>query len=207
LVISYVGFLAREEPLNGRTTIDVQLAQDVKTLSEGSGDRYGAQSRRDITGAIASVKGEDIKAVPLPSVDACSRAGRPGVQVTTSSGAPGAGVQVKVRGNTSINAGNEPLYVIDGVPVRSQSFGGELAQGGNSNPMADINPNDIESIEVLKDASTAAIYGARAANGVVLITTKRGAQGVAQVDFRTTPACSGRRAGCPCSTAPRPRPT
>jgi TonB-linked SusC/RagA family outer membrane protein len=183
LVISYVGFLTEEEPINGRTTINVQLAQDVKTLSEVVVIGYGAQSRRDITGSIASVKGEDIKAVPLPSVDALLQGRAAGVQVTTSSGAPGAGVQVKVRGNTSINAGNEPLYVIDGVPVRSQSFGGELAQGGNSNPMADINPNDIESIEVLKDASTAAIYGARAANGVVLITTKRGAQGATQVDF------------------------
>lgn len=178
LVVSYIGYTAQEIPLQGRTTINVSLAADTKALSEVVVVGYGEQSRRDLTGAIASVSGKDLEDVPLTSVDAMIQGRAAGVQVTTASGAPGAGIQVKIRGNTSINAGNDPLYVIDGVPVRNQAFGeGITGPDGSPNPMADINPADIASIEILKDASAAAIYGARAANGVVLITTKRGSRG------------------------------
>ena len=178
LIFSSVGFATKEVPMQGRTTLDVSLDFDAKALESVVVVGYGVQSRRDLTGSIASVSGKDIDEVPIASVDAMIQGRASGVQVTTASGAPGAGVQVKIRGNTSINAGNDPLYVIDGVPIRNQSFGeGITGPEGAPNPMADINPNDIASIEILKDASAAAIYGARAANGVVLITTKRGTRG------------------------------
>jgi TonB-dependent starch-binding outer membrane protein SusC len=184
LVISSVGFTSREVALQGRSTVSISLEPDPKALQAVVVVGYGVQSRRNLTGSIASVSGKDIDEVPLPSVDAMIQGRASGVQVTTASGAPGAGVQVKIRGNTSINAGNDPLYVIDGVPIRNQSFGeGITGPEGAPNPMADINPNDIASIEILKDASAAAIYGARAANGVVLITTKRGTRGATKFLF------------------------
>jgi TonB-linked SusC/RagA family outer membrane protein len=184
IAISFIGYISQEIVVGNQTTFDVTLAEDVTTLNEVVVVGYGEQSRRDLTGAIASVNGNDIDEVPVPSLDAMMQGRAAGVQITTASGAPGAGVQVKIRGNTSINAGNDPLYVIDGVPIRNQSFGGGITgPEGAPNPMSDINPNDIASIEILKDASAAAIYGARAANGVVLITTKRGSRGGTKFDF------------------------
>jgi TonB-linked SusC/RagA family outer membrane protein len=184
LVFTYVGVDPQEVALQGRSAVNVSLGTVAKALETVVVVGYGTQSRRNLTGSIASVSGKDIDEVPLPSVDAMIQGRASGVQVTTASGAPGAGVQVKIRGNTSINAGNDPLYVIDGVPIRNQSFGeGITGPEGAPNPMADINPNDIASIEILKDASAAAIYGARAANGVVLITTKRGTRGATRINL------------------------
>jgi TonB-linked SusC/RagA family outer membrane protein len=183
LIFSYVGHTSKEVALQGRTSVNVSLEGDAKSMQAVVVVGYGTQSRRDLTGSISSVSGKDIDEVPVPSVDAMIQGRASGVQVTTASGAPGAGVQVKIRGNTSINAGNDPLYVIDGVPIRNQAFGeGITGPEGAPNPMADINPNDIASIEILKDASAAAIYGARAANGVVLITTKRGTRGATRIN-------------------------
>jgi TonB-dependent SusC/RagA subfamily outer membrane receptor len=184
LVLSSIGHVAQEVALLGRTSVNVSLETDSKSLQAVVVVGYGTQTRRNLTGSISSVSGKDIDEVPVPSVDAMLQGRAAGVQVTTASGAPGAGVQVKIRGNTSINAGNDPLYVIDGVPMRNQSFGGGITgPEGAPNPMSDINPNDIASIEILKDASAAAIYGARAANGVVLITTKRGTRGSTKINF------------------------
>ena len=147
---------------------------------------YGTTTRREATTAIASVSAEDIVSVPAPSLDQVLQGRASGVQVTTSSGAPGATAAVRVRGGNSVSAGNEPLYVIDGVPMQARPTNTNTlsSEGVNGlNPLATINPSDIQSIDVLKDASATAIYGARAANGVILITTKRGRTGGNAVNF------------------------
>ncbi|HEX6926971.1 MAG TPA: TonB-dependent receptor [Longimicrobiaceae bacterium] len=145
---------------------------------------YGTTSQRNLTGAVASVSGEDVltEATPVTAVSNALQGKAPGVQVVTNSGVPGAGSSVRIRGTNSISANSEPLYVIDGIPA---------VQGTNSedptyNPLNEINPNDIESIQILKDASATAIYGSRAANGVILITTKRGQSGADQVRVETS---------------------
>lgn len=146
---------------------------------------YGTQGRRQVTSAISSVKAEDIKNIPIPSIDNILQGRAAGVQVTQSSGQPGGGISVRIRGNTSIQGGNDPLYVVDGIPIQSNSLD-RLSDGGSgSNPLADINPSDIESIQILKDAAATSIYGARAANGVVLISTKRGKAGTPSIQFNT----------------------
>jgi TonB-linked SusC/RagA family outer membrane protein len=168
LVFSYIGYTTEEVPVGTRTSIDMKLVPDIKSLSEVVVVGYGTQQRRDVTGAIASVNANDIKALPLTSLDQALQGRAAGVQVTQNSGAPGGSVSVRIRGVGSIN-GSEPLYVIDGFPT----------QGG----LNSINPNDIESIEILKDAGASAIYGSRASNGVVLVTTKRGRAGKAKIEF------------------------
>ena len=149
---------------------------------------YGVTTRRDLTGAVSSVSSEEIERVPVTSVDQALAGRAPGVEVMSASGQPGAGAMVRVRGGNSISAGNDPLYVIDGVPVVasanvSNTFTLETQGTSGLSPIAALSPSDIESIEVLKDASASAIYGARAANGVVLITTKRGRSGQNVVNF------------------------
>ncbi len=183
LVFSFIGYTSQEMALGGRTTMDVSLTPDIQSLSEVVIVGYGEQERRDLTGAVSSVRSKDFENIPIISADAMLQGRAAGVVVINNSGAPGSGVTVRIRGTTSINASNEPLYVIDGVPVTSVPFGGQLAGGGSSNPLADINPNDIASMEVLKDAAATAIYGARAANGVILITTKRGVKGTGRLSF------------------------
>jgi TonB-linked SusC/RagA family outer membrane protein len=168
LVFSYIGYSTEEVPVNNRSIINVSLVPDIKSLSEVVVVGYGTQQRRDVTGAIASVNANDIKALPLTSLDQALQGRAAGVQVTQNSGAPGGSVSVRIRGVGSIN-GSEPLYVIDGFPT----------QGG----LNSINPNDIESIEILKDAGASAIYGSRASNGVVLVTTKRGKSGKGKIEF------------------------
>lgn len=179
LVFSYIGYLSQEVQVGNRTQINVTLAVDNKTLSEVVVVGYGTQNRRDITGSVASVKARDISAVPVNSSEQILQGRVAGLQVTQASSAPGGGVTIRVRGSNSVNAGNEPLYVIDGFPVYSDNNIAPAGVGERSgaNALASINPNDIESMEVLKDASATAIYGARGANGVVLITTKRGKAG------------------------------
>ncbi|WP_144606474.1 SusC/RagA family TonB-linked outer membrane protein [Algoriphagus algorifonticola] len=174
LVFSFVGLRQQEVSIGNRTTINVALEPDVQALSEFVITSYGDQSKREITGAIASVKGEVFENLPVQSFDRAMQGRIAGVQVTSTSGAPGGTLNVRIRGVGSINAGNDPLYIVDGVQVASGSLSGQ----GPQNALASINPNDIESIEVLKDAAAASIYGAQAANGVVLITTKKGKKGV-----------------------------
>ena len=177
LVFSSVGYTSEEVAIGNQTTINLEMAPDIQSLSEVVVVGYGEQSRREVSSAIASVQAKEIENLPSASLDNLMQGRAAGVQVTQGSGAPGGAVTVRIRGNTSIQGGNEPLYVIDGIPIRSGGQGG-LADGGTgANPMADINPNDIASIEILKDAAATSIYGSRAANGVVLITTKRGKTG------------------------------
>ena len=177
LVFSFVGLASQEVTIGNQTTINVALQPDVQSLSEFVITSYGDQSKREITGAIASVKGEVFENLPMQSFDRAMQGRIAGVQVTSTTGAPGGTLNVRIRGVGSINAGNDPLYIVDGVQLGG---GNSLSGQGPQNPLAAINPNDIESIEVLKDAAAASIYGAQAANGVVLITTKKGKKGSTQ---------------------------
>lgn len=170
LVFSFVGFASQEVALGQRSVVDITLKTDTKQLADVVVVGYGTQRKSDVTGSIASVSSQEIKAVPVTGVGQALQGRAPGVFVTQASNAPGGGVSIRIRGGNSINAGNEPLYVIDGFPVYNEN--------GSS-----LNPNDIESIEVLKDASATAIYGSRGANGVVLVTTRRGKAGQSRVDF------------------------
>lgn len=164
-------------------TVNIQLSPQVVQLEELVAIGYGTARRRDVAGAVASVR-PDESAVsvrqPSSAVAGALQGKAPGVQVTSNSGAPGSGVTVRVRGSNSIVANAEPLYVIDGLPVTQGS------QAAGNNPLASLDPSDIESMEILKDASQTAIYGARGANGVVLITTKRGTRGGSTVEFETS---------------------
>ena len=192
LVFSFVGFAPREEAVGNRTTVNVTLSADTKTLNEVVVTGYGSQIKRDLTGNIAQVKAKDIENMPTPSVDAALQGRAAGVFVNSGGGKLGQAVTVRVRGNSSISASSQPLYVVDGVPVTSTDQGN---YGGETNPLADINPNDIESIEILKDASAGAIYGARAANGVVLISTKKGKAGKTNIsiNYQAGSATAARR--------------
>ncbi len=181
LLFSYVGYLFREVPIEGRTTVNVTLAPNVELLDEVVVVGYGTQQRTLVTGSISSISATKLEEIPITSFEGGLAGQLPGVTVQEPSGEPGATPTVRVRGVGSVTAGNEPLYVIDGFPAtRNVSIQGDLAgqrgafQPPPANPLATINPADIESIEVLKDASSAAIYGSRGSNGVVLITTKKG---------------------------------
>jgi TonB-dependent starch-binding outer membrane protein SusC len=170
-----------------RLEVELGLSTDLLGLDEVVVVGYGTQQRRNIAGAISSLRPEQIRDVPTPSIDNALQGRVAGVQVTQNSGNPGSALTVRVRGATSITAGNEPLYVIDGVPVTQGNFSGidDTFGGQGISSLSDINPADIESIEVLKDASAAAIYGSRASNGVVLITTRRGREGAPQINFNS----------------------
>ena len=170
LIFSYVGFDKQEIAIGNQTTINVSLTEDVKQLSEVVVVGYGTQKKKDITTSVAVVGEDAIKDRPLVSAVEALQGKAAGVQVVQPSGKPGSELSVRVRGATSVIAGNEPLYVVDGVPTTD---------------IRGINPNDITSMSVLKDASSASIYGARAANGVVLITTKRGTENEPQISFNT----------------------
>lgn len=178
LVFSFIGLQMREETVGPRSKIDVAMASDVTQLSEVVVTGYGVESKRDLTGSVASVKGEKIQNLPVQSFDRAIQGRLAGVQVQSTSGAPGGALQILVRGPGSL-ANNTPLYIVDGIQVQA----GGVGFGGSTNALAGINPNDIESIEVLKDAAAAAIYGAQSANGVVIITTKRGKTGKSQIDI------------------------
>jgi TonB-dependent starch-binding outer membrane protein SusC len=180
LVFSFVGFAIVEEKVSGRSAINVQLKAEARNLSEIVVTGYGSQIKRELTGNIAKIRPSDIQDMPVNTFDQAIQGKAAGVQVTAGSSKLGQAIQVRVRGNSSVSASNQPLYVLDGIPVSTQNLSNN---GGATNPLADINPQDIESIEVLKDASAAAIYGSRAANGVVLITTKRGKSGRTNINF------------------------
>ncbi len=166
LVISSIGFVNQEINVNGRTTLNITLQDDVQALNEAVVVGYGTQRRQDVTGAISSVKAEDIRTQGSNTVQKSLQGRVAGVQIESSGGDPGSGVRILVRGAGSLN-NNSPLYIVDGVQV------------GDIN---NLNPSDIASLDILKDASAAAIYGSRAANGVVLVTTKSGKKGETRVD-------------------------
>lgn len=183
LVASAIGFARRTQPVTVRAgqtvTVSLRMQEDFIGLDEVIVVGYGNRERRDVTGAVSSVTAEQLENVPFTSTEEILQGKTAGVQVTPASGLPGGSITVRVRGAASIEGGNQPLYVIDGMPVIAGSSADYFGQ--NNNALSDINPEDIASIEVLKDASATAIYGSRAANGVVLITTKKG-----KVQDRTT---------------------
>ena len=171
LRFTYVGYESIDVSVSGKSTVDVSMSASNAGLDEVVVVGYTTQKKREATGTIASVKGSAIANLPVQSFEA-SLAGRAaGVQITVPNGVLNNPPVFRVRGTNSINLSSQPLIIIDGVP----SFQGDVSQNSAANnPLASINPNDIESIDILKDASAAAIYGSRAANGVVMITTKRG---------------------------------
>ena len=180
LRISYIGYLDQKVKVGNNTTLHIVLKEDTQTLDEVVVVGYGTMKKSDITGSVASVRLDDLKEGASTSVDQMLLGKSAGVNVVQNSGEPGGGFSVNIRGASSINGGVSPLYVIDGVPIdnsRPVSQGSIVGFSDNRsprNPMSSINPSDIESLEILKDASATAIYGSRGANGVILITTKSG---------------------------------
>jgi TonB-dependent SusC/RagA subfamily outer membrane receptor len=178
LVFSFVGYATQEVAVGSQTSLDVSLAADITSLSEVVVIGYGSVKINDATGAVAAVKASDFNGGLISSPEQLIQGKTAGVQITSTSGAPGAGVNLRIRGTSSIRSNNNPLFVVDGVPLAGgvTPGAGDVGYGTNqdSNPLNFLNPSDIESMNILKDASATAIYGSRGANGVVLITTKGG---------------------------------
>lgn len=183
LVFRFTGQKTQEVTVGAANTIDIVMQPDLLNLEEVVVVAYGVQKREASTGSVGEVKSSEIQNVPETSIEKMLSGKVAGVQVTATSGQPGANTQIRIRGISSINAGSEPLYVIDGIPVMSgdQSF---FTNTGNA--LASLNPNDVESMTILKDAAASSIYGSRAANGVILITTKSGKAGAAKMNFRAS---------------------
>ena len=190
LVFSYVGFTAQEIPLNGKSIINVTLKENQQALEEVVVIGYGTVKKSDLTGSVSSIQADELTSGGNVSVQQALQGRAAGVEIYQKSGEPGSAMAVNIRGASSITAGNDPLYVIDGVPVNN----GVVAGGGGAgfvgganarNPLNSLNPEDISSIEILKDASSTAIYGSRGSNGVVLITTKSGKIGSLKVTYDT----------------------
>ncbi len=181
LQFSFVGMKSQEIPVGDNSVINVVLQEETIGLEEVVAIGYGTVKKSDLTGSVSSIKTEDLRKVPVTSFDQAIQGRASGVQVTQASSAPGGRVMIRVRGGNSLSSSNEPLYVVDGYPISAGTSAG--GSGAGQNPLATLNTSDIASIEILKDASATAIYGARGANGVVLITTKRGQIGKTQVTF------------------------
>ena len=181
LVVSFIGYKTQEIAVNGRTVVDCVLAPDAEFLDDVIVVGYGTTRREAKTGAVSTVKADEIAVVPASSVDKMLAGKMAGVTISSETGQPGSNSQIRIRGTSSINAGNEPLWVVDGIPVMS---GDQSYFTNTNNAIAAINPNDIESLTVLKDAAAASIYGSRAANGVILVTTKSGKAGKASFSAR-----------------------
>ncbi|MCF6331902.1 MAG: SusC/RagA family TonB-linked outer membrane protein [Draconibacterium sp.] len=197
LVFSFIGFQSQKITVNAQSTINVTLEDDVKSLDEVIVVGYGTQRKKDITGSISRVSGDEMLQPSVATFDKMLQGRVAGVHISQTTGAPGGNVNILVRGISSITGGNQPLYVIDGFPIdirdgssNTRSMGGNTYSSSSMsnntvdriNPLAAINPSDIESIEILKDASATAIYGSRGANGVVIITTKRGSSTKSQIN-------------------------
>ncbi|SHL84368.1 TonB-linked outer membrane protein, SusC/RagA family [Chitinophaga jiangningensis] len=179
LEFSFVGYLLQKVNVTGKATVNVLLEGDQKALSEVVVVGYGTQERKNVTASIASINGSALKNTAAPAIDRQLAGQVAGVQATVASGVLGQPARIRIRGTNSLSSGTDPLYVIDGVPIMTGDQSGVTPY----NPLGDINPNDIESMEVLKDGSATAIYGSRAANGVILITTKKGKQGKAKLNY------------------------
>lgn len=188
VTVSSVGYELKRMAVGQLTNLTITMTSKTEALNEVVVVGYGVQNRRDVTGSISKIDNKVFASVPVSSFDAALQGRAAGVQVTQSTGMAGAGTQIRIRGTGSITAGGEPLYVIDGIPITANS--GQTIAAANTNPLSSINPADIESLEILKDASSAAIYGSRGANGVVLITTKRGKKGKPQVSFSSRVSAS-----------------
>lgn len=183
LVFSYLGFKPTEVPINQRSIIDVVLEPDAAALEEVVVVGYGSQNKRELTSAISTISSQDIKEMPIVGLDQSIQGRAPGVVVINNSGEPGGGITMRIRGASSIGSGNDPLFVIDGIPLDNVQTSNVNVGEARINGISHINPADIESIQILKDAAATAIYGARASNGVVLITTKRGTEGISEISF------------------------
>lgn len=184
LVFTFVGTVSQSIVVGTQSTIDIQLVSDASTLGEVVVVGYGTQTKRDITGAVSSVKADDFNKGIINSAEQLLQGKVAGVNITSASGEPGAAQNITVRGPGTVRSGSTPLYVVDGIPLdNSNTAGMGVDNGGTTNPLNFLNPQDIASIDVLKDASATAIYGARGANGVVLITTKRGKKGQSGVTY------------------------
>lgn len=185
LLFSYIGYASQRVPIGSQTVVNVQLESDETSLEEVVVTGYGVRQIKDLTGSQGSVKGEKLAAEPALSFEQALSGKLAGVQIGSTGGTLGDGVSVRIRGVNSVSSSSLPLYVIDGVPMNSVENVNTFNSGDGTrfNPLAMINSNDIESIEVLKDASAAVLYGSRAANGVILINTKRGKSGVSNVNF------------------------
>lgn len=194
LIVSYVGYETQEITVRNTSPLNITLKEDAKTLDEVVVIGYGTSRKKDITGSVSSVKAEDLNVISSSSVSQMLQGKVTGMNSIQGSAQPGAGININIRGAASPSGSNAPLYVIDGVPIQNNNssmpgftdVGYQYVSGISRDPLNSLNPNDIESIEVLKDASAAAIYGASAANGVILITTKSGKSGKAKVEYRST---------------------
>ena len=195
LVFSSIGYVSQEVAVGGRSSVTITLVEDNKTLSEVVVVGYGTQRAKDATGSVQSIGTKDFNKGVISSPEQLLQGRVAGVQITPSSGEPGAPINIQIRGTSSLRGGNNPLFVVDGVPLDggSTSDGNPDFGGGSTaarNPLSFLNPADIENISVLKDASAAAIYGARGANGVVLITTRKGKAGSQSLTFSASGAVS-----------------
>lgn len=179
LTFSYIGYKTKE--LKAQKTMKVTLEDDTHVLNEVVAVGYGTMKRSDITGSVVSVKAEDMEQTSAATMDQMLQGRAAGLTMTSNSGAAGSSTSIQIRGVNSLNSSNEPVYVIDGSIVRS-----EAGQDTYSNPLDGLNPNDIESIEILKDASATAIYGAQAANGVIIVNMKKGKEGAPRISFKAT---------------------
>ncbi|MCD7978478.1 MAG: TonB-dependent receptor [Tannerellaceae bacterium] len=186
LQFSYIGYIPVEVTIGNQSVLNIRMVEDSQAIDEVIVIGYGTVKKSNLTGAVSSVKTTEIQQTPMTSIDQGLVGRASGVQVTQTSGMPGAVASIRVRGSSSLQGGNEPLYVIDGFPVYSGDGFGETGGKTKVSGLSTINPSDIESIEILKDASATAIYGARAANGVVLITTKSGKKGRDIVTFESS---------------------
>ncbi len=185
LVFSSVGYSQQEVAIGGSASVDVSLVVNNTSLNEVVVIGYGTQRRKEVTGAIAKVSGDKLNTIVAPSFEAALQGKAPGVQIVQGNGLAGSGSVIRIRGVGSISAGGDPLYVVDGIPIISDQFSRGNAGAMNQNPLASLNPSDIESIEILKDAGATGIYGSRGANGVILITTKRGKTGKMSFNYST----------------------
>ncbi|MEO8254309.1 MAG: TonB-dependent receptor [Flavobacterium sp.] len=185
IIISYTGYNKQEIIIGNRKIIDVKMQSSTNSLDEVVVVGYGTQKRKNLLGAVSSVKGESLNLSSSPSIAHALQGKAAGLQITQNSAQPGGGLNIQIRGAGSVNAGNDPLVVVDGFVITNfdEPSSGNRYNGGTQGILNSFNPNDIESIEVLKDASAAAIYGSRAANGVILITTKKGKEGDVKVDY------------------------
>lgn len=186
LIFSYVGMQTREVEINGKREINIEMKEENIDLGEVIVMGYSTDSRKLVSGSVGVVKEDELKSIPMRTVDQVLQGKTPGVLITQNSGTPGGQNSIKIRGGSSINASNQPLIVIDGIPAITGSFGQISYLGQEIDALSDINPNDIEQITVLKDGSATAIYGARASNGVILITTKKGSYNKTSVNVNTS---------------------
>ncbi len=171
LVFSFVGYARKEVPIGGQSSLTVTLTPDDQTLNEVVVVGYGSQLKKEITGAVQTVSAQEIKDLPVSQIGQKLQGRLAGVQINQTTGKPGQGINIRIRGQVSVSAGSDPLYVIDGFPIT-----GNIGQ---------LNPDEIDDISILKDAASTSLYGSRAANGVVLITTKKGKPGQTNVSFST----------------------